>query len=108
MNVHVRSIMNEAINERCRQVYECHYDRDHDDDHVNDEIAALACYYTMPPAARDWDTTSTGYGDTLGEAILPHGWLARPCGSRRIELIKAMALILAEIERIDRSEDSLK
>lgn len=78
------------------------YTPKHDDEHASDEIAALACYHAMPPEARDWDATSTTYGATLGEAILPHGW-ARPSEtSRRDQLVKAGALIVAEIERLDR------
>jgi hypothetical protein len=95
--------MTDVLAERRRQIDAEGYGQDHDDEHVNDEIAALACYYAMPPAARDWDTTSTGYGDTLGEAILPAQWAApNPCDRRR-ELVKAGALILAEIERMDRA-----
>lgn len=74
---------------------------EHDDEHACDEIAGLACFYAMPPAARDWNATSTGYGDTLGCAMLPDGWSAKT-GDRRRELIKAGALIMAEVERLDR------
>lgn len=45
----------------------------------------------------------SGYGETLGAAMLPDGWKATT-GDRRRELVKAGALILAEIERIDRVE----
>ncbi|WP_199797941.1 hypothetical protein [Pseudomonas aeruginosa] len=88
--------------ERRRQVTAEGWTPEHDDEHACDEIAAFACFYAMPPAARDWDTSSTGYGDTLGEAILPEGWEPKT-GDRRRELVKAAALILAEIERLDRA-----
>jgi len=88
--------------ERRRQIEAEGYDQSHDDEHVNDEIAALACFYAMPPGAREWDTSSTGYGLRLGDAILPHGWGSIEDGDRRRELVKAGALILAEIERLDR------
>ena len=88
--------------ERRRQIAVEGYDTAHDDSHVNDEIAALACFYVMPPGAREWCAESTGYGDTLGEAILPENWEARE-DDRRRELVKAGALILAEIERLDRA-----
>ncbi|WP_121195469.1 hypothetical protein [Pseudomonas aeruginosa] len=88
--------------ERRRQVEAEGWTPEHDDEHACDEIAAFACFYAMPPAARDWDTSSTGYGDTLGEAILPEGWEPKT-GDRRRELVKAAALILAEIERLDRA-----
>jgi hypothetical protein len=79
----------------------------HDDEHVNDELAAMAAFYAMPIGARDWPAHETGYGDTLGEAIKPTDWKAKT-GDRRQELIKAGALILAEIERLDRAAASGK
>lgn len=91
----------DVLAERRRQIKAEGYDQAHDDEHVNDEIAALACYYAMPPGAREWSAESTGYGETLGDAILPDGWAAA-AGDRRRELVKAGALIVAEIERIDR------
>jgi hypothetical protein len=94
--------MRDVAAERQRQIEAEGYDQDHDDEHVNDEIAALACFYAMPPGAREWDTSSTGYGLRLGDAILPHGWASIEDGDRRRELVKAGALILAEIERLDR------
>lgn len=93
--------------ERRRQVEVKDWPPEHDDEHVCDEIAALACFYAMPPGAREWDASSTGYGDTLGSAMLPDGWLAKT-GDRRIELIKAGALIIAEIERLDRAAAQAK
>ena len=89
--------------ERCRQVEAEGYDHEHDDSHVNDEIAAMATYYAMPHGARDWDASSAGYGKTFGEAIIPEGWAVASSCDRRRELVKAGALILAEIERIDRA-----
>lgn len=87
--------------ERRRQVEAEGWSPEHDDEHASDEIAAFACLYAMPPAARDWDASSTGYGETLGQAILPENWQPK-LGDRRRELVKAGALILAEIERLDR------
>ncbi|WP_411387905.1 hypothetical protein [Pseudomonas aeruginosa] len=88
--------------ERRRQIEAEGWTPEHDDEHACDEIAAFACFYAMPPAARDWDASSTGYGDTLGEAILPEGWEPKT-GDRRRDLVKACALALAEIERLDRA-----
>lgn len=91
----------DVLAERRRQITAEGWTPDHDDHHVNEEIAALACFYAMPDGARDWDATSTGYGDTLGHAIIPENWSVKT-GDRRRELVKAGALILAEIERLDR------
>lgn len=97
----------DVMAERQRQVGAEGYDHFHDDSHVNDEIAALAAWYVMPQGARGWDTTSTGYGDTLGEAILP-GWLQPKEKDRRRELVIGAALTLAEIERLDRVAANLE
>lgn len=97
----------DVLSERRRQQEVEGWTPEHDDEHVSGEISALAAFYAMPPAARDWDASSTGYGETLGEAMLPPDWRAKP-GDRRDELKKAGALILAEIERIDRAAQAGK
>lgn len=93
----------DVLSERERQKTSEGWTAEHDDGHVNDEIAALATYYAMPPGARDWPASETGYGATLGEAIVPEGWAPSTAGDRRRELVKAGALVLAEIERLDRT-----
>ncbi|WP_177412362.1 MULTISPECIES: hypothetical protein [Pseudomonas] len=92
----------ELRNERLRQVNAEGWPPEHDDEHASDEIAAFAALYALPEACRDWDARSTGYGNTLAEAITPKGWQPK-LGDRRRELIKAGALIIAEIERLDRA-----
>ena len=57
----------------------------------------------MPPAAREWPASDTGYGETFGTALCPEDWTPK-FGDRRRELVKAGALILAEIERLDRAQ----
>ncbi len=98
----------DVLKERARQVAQEGYDTEHDDSHVNDEIAAMAALLVMPEAARDWDTSSTGYGRTLGEAILPPDWNYPRLGDRRDQLVKGAAMALAEIERIDRAAQPSK
>lgn len=55
-----------------------------------------------------WPAAETGYGDgdAFGEAIIPEGWQASPHHDRRVELVRAVAMGLAEIERIDRAAAS--
>lgn len=96
------SALSDVVAERARQVEAEGWTPEHDDEHKNDEIAALACFYAMPPGVREWSAPD-GYGDTLGYAVRPCGWAVKT-GDRRDELVKAGALILAEIERIDRAE----
>jgi hypothetical protein len=93
----------DVLAERRRQVEKEGYSTNHDDEHPSGEIAAYAAFYAMPPAVRDWPAEETGYGATWGEAIIPAHWGPAKPGDRRRELVKAGALILAEIERIDRA-----
>lgn len=94
----------DVLAERRAQVQSKGYDASHDDEHVNDEIAAYAALYAMPEGARDWDASMQGYAETLGEALLPNDWTMPDFGDdRRVQLVKAGALILAEIERLDRA-----
>ena len=91
----------DVLAERRRQIEAEGWSPEHDDDHDCGEIAAMAVFYAMPEAVRDWPARETGYGATWGAAIVPAGWWPKP-GDRRRELVKAGALILAEIERLDR------
>lgn len=93
----------DVIAERRRQIEQEGYAPEHDDEHKCGEIAAYAAFFALPPDARAWPATETGYGDTFAEAIVPHDWPIPQEGDRRRELVKAGALILAEIERLDRA-----
>lgn len=93
----------DVLAERRRQVEREGYDHANDDTYVLGELGAYAAFYAMPPAARDWPAEETGYGATWGEAIVPADWASPKPSNRRGELVKAGALILAEIERIDRA-----
>jgi len=94
----------DVVAERRRQVEQEGWTQAHDDEHPNEEIAACAAFYALPDAAREWPAEETGYGNTFGEAIWPEDWTRPKTGDRRRELVKAGALILAEIERRDRAD----
>ncbi|WP_212646424.1 hypothetical protein [Delftia sp. PE138] len=94
----------DVLAERRRQMEAEGYNTEHDDTHVMGEIGALAALYLMPDGARDWDTTSTTYGATLGQALLPEDWTMPTMGEdRRRDLVKGVACGLAELERWDRA-----
>jgi hypothetical protein len=97
------SAARDVLAERQRQVDEEGYDTEGDDGHILGELGAYAAFYAMPPAARDWPAGETGYGATWGEAIVPADWTPPNPGDRRDELVRAAALVLAEIERLDRA-----
>jgi hypothetical protein len=80
-----------VLGERQRQISQEGWTPEHDDEHSTEEMAfAAACYCTAdedeaPPAIWPWDVSC---------------W--KPTGRRR-NLVKAAALLLAEIERLDRA-----
>lgn len=93
----------DVLAERRRQVekegWTPEHDDEHDDEHDTGTLATAAGCYAMhtlayragdPPPAWPWDTT----------------WW-KPSPDRRRNLIKAGALILAEIERIDRAAEKV-
>lgn len=95
----------DVLAERKRQVEREGWTAEHDDEHDSGELAlAAACYaspkpiYTFTPDYEDGVT-----GQMLFEGAWPwdSGWW-KPT-SRRQNLVKAGALIFAEIERIDRA-----
>lgn len=75
-----------------RQIVEEGYDEKHDSDHTDSELAQAAAAYALQAAGRNdlaldnwpWDSESFKPKD------------------RRSNLVRAAALILAEIERLDR------
>lgn len=85
------SVIVEIANERLRQVIAEGWSAAHDDEHIRFELARAAAAYAASAAGRypmywPWDIA----------------WL-KPTNPRR-DLIKAAALIVAEIERLDRIE----
>ena len=83
----------EAINkERMRQITAEGYFTSRDDEWTKGELGMAAAVYAMPPDERDM-------------SIWPFGEKAyRPHQTNRVrEIVKAAALIVAEIERLERS-----
>jgi hypothetical protein len=79
----------EVAAERKRQVEGEGWDARHDSQHVNGELAlAASCYAT---GNHDW---------------WPWDWKWWKPGDRRRNLVKAAALIVAEIERLDRQSSA--
>lgn len=91
--------------ERRRQVEAEGWTPDHDDEHEAGEIAAAASAYALA-AADVLNPMSMGDGDFANDPPGMWPWDSdwwKPADPRRM-LVKAGALILAEIERIDRAE----
>lgn len=86
----------DVLAERCRQVAAEGWTPEHDDEHATGEMSrAAACYAQYG----DW----AAYRNTAPNDWPWHESWWKPSDSRR-NLVKAAALILAEIERIDRIE----
>jgi hypothetical protein len=89
--------------ERERQIAKEGWTAEHDDDHDNNELAAAACCYA-----------SAYYGQSGSpNGHPPNGWpwaakWWKPSRSYRRNLVKAGALIAAEIDRIQRLSDEEK
>jgi hypothetical protein len=109
------TVIDEIADERKRQIESEGWTLEHDDKHLHGELArAGACYalhaayptanYKITPPDSRWPWTNTydgsgGRGDTPIWCSRPAWW--KPKNERR-DLIRAAALIVAEIERLDR------
>ena len=107
--------MIDVMNERARQQDVEGWTPEHDDQHRGGQMALAAGCYAMFASASDSNRAATdlsGGLTTLGKPL--RGWAAwlqlwpwdrawwKPTDRRR-DLVKAGALILAEIERLDRA-----
>jgi hypothetical protein len=85
--------VNEVLAERERQVSEEGWTSEHDAEHTNGALALAAANYAAGEPLY--------YPD--GQGSWPSGWTFKEAPRRR-QLVKAAALILAELERIDVSD----
>lgn len=97
----------DVLAERRRQVTAEGWTPEHDDEHDEGELALAAAGYAQSASdqiqcvAKELDD-STLEDDGCPSSTFPHGWQFKAAPPRRM-LVKAGALILAEIERIDRA-----
>jgi hypothetical protein len=95
--------INDVLVERIRQLAEEGFDAAHDDTHEHGELSAAATCYVM------WATNDLALEET--PLANPPAWWPwdrswwKPSEPRR-NLVKAAALILAEIERLDRASQT--
>lgn len=92
----------DVLAERRRQVHAEGWDAAHDDEHDGGGLSAAAAAYALN-AADQLNPYSQGDGGGAAPPFWPwsHRWW-KPATPRR-DLVKAAALILAEIERLDRA-----
>ncbi|WP_234633059.1 hypothetical protein [Agrobacterium vitis] len=82
----------DVMNERLRQVNEKGWSAEHDDQHTGGELARLAAAYALGECE---------VAQLPGLYICPPGWFKPK--DRRFDLVRAAALLLAEIEIFDRA-----
>ena len=111
-------IADEILQERARQVTDRRFDAAHDDDHPGGELAMAAALYAAPEQLfirRDFATADAvhfmdpwPWEAQHDKRVRPHHGRPHPnrdlpYKDRRRLLVKAAALIMAEIERLDRA-----
>lgn len=90
--VSLNSAARDVIAERQRQVSAEGYSLHRDDLYVNGELAEAAATYANLAGKPTWMSTSWPWGQAT----------FKPSADRRRDMVKAAALLLAEIERLDR------
>jgi hypothetical protein len=94
------SILAEIGAERARQIDKEGFDVEHDDEHESSEIAFAAACYAAPEKLYRMEQFADGHS-----IVNAWPWESEPKRkSRRRDLIRAAALIVAEIERLDRAD----
>lgn len=93
------AVLRDVVKERLRQVDGEGFRRERDDRYVDGELAAVAATFAANDRWLRYDS-----GDRLGARVWPASWdmLWFKSASRRNQLVKAAALLFAEIERLDR------
>lgn len=99
-------VFNDVFAERKRQIDQEHYSHEHDDEYDQNELIRAASSYLSHVIGRGWvfkETCPETYQDEEAPDLWPWDldfW--KPKNPRR-DLVRAAALIIAEIEKIDRS-----
>lgn len=91
----------DVFKERRRQVYEEVWTPEHDDRHDRDEMPLAAACYALTDNERDIMCET---GNDIRRELWPWDPKWWKPTDRRRDLVKAAALLIAEIERIDRTE----
>lgn len=97
----------DVLKERLRQVSAEGWTSDHDDEHTDGSLAdAAACYAATTRVFKAEEYAGRGHEPyTTYEDLWPQSWgdrWWRPKKARRRKLVVAAALLIAEIERLDR------
>lgn len=97
------TVIEEIAAERARQMGAEGWSAEHDDEHSNGALAAAAATYAAHAALASRDGADTTLGREAVFGWWPWDWSWWKPTNRRRDLVKAGALIVAEIERLDRA-----
>lgn len=110
---YIKSGVEQITEERNRQILKEGWTSEHDDEHVNEELANMAATYALPPYFRDGmianivsECTLKGICPTWPYFDIDIKWFKPSPEDRIKELRKAGALIAAEIDRLNRKNKS--
>lgn len=94
----------DVLGERARQVSAEGWTAEHDDHHTSGELGLAAALYALPYESGVMEQDDFIRIDMLLE--ISFDWKLKPEQDRRRRLVKAGALIIAEIERMDRARQT--
>ncbi|WP_101339735.1 hypothetical protein [Cereibacter azotoformans] len=97
----------DVLAERARQISVEGWTPEHDDEHTLGELGLAAALYALPYEARVAGEPLLKQDDHVGLDMaleIACDWRIRPEPDVRRRKVKAAALLLAEIERLDRAE----
>jgi len=94
----------DVLHERSRQKTHENFSPEHDDKHASGELAGAAACYVLADLRTEVDAKLGGEIDAIMQRLFPWSpdwWKPK---SRRRNLVRAAALLVAEIERLDRRD----
>lgn len=100
------SAIDEIATERRRQIEAEGWTTMHDDQHADGDLARAAAAYAYAGSMSDRSGRNAKQIAELIRVLWPWGWDWWKPKSRRRDLVRAGALIVAEIERLDRARVS--
>ncbi|WHP06960.1 hypothetical protein QLH32_05700 [Acinetobacter corruptisaponis] len=100
--------INDVLAERERQINKEHYSNEHDDEYKANELLRASVCYADNVVRRGWVHNSSFGPDVYQSEEAPDLWpwdldFWKPKSPRK-DLVRAAALLIAEIERLDRKE----
>jgi len=92
--------------ERKRQIDVEGFSAEHDDELINDELSNAAACYALSP---EYLAMNVDDGGSLLHTVFPFNmeWYKQTMGDRKRDLVKAGALVAAELDRLNRMEAKL-